>query len=134
MDYFKFGSRCYIKINEDKLGNFNTRTYEGIFLGYSSSKKTYRCYNKRLRRVVESIGVKVIEDMPEVEVQLEEEMDDIEVKEQYEDNLGKQEPRSSDSTKKNLPEITRQYSRKTPIKEKKNEENNQSKENNEEKN
>ena len=47
--YFRlFGSNCYIKSNEDELGKFDSRTDEGIFLGYSSTIKEYRCYNKRL--------------------------------------------------------------------------------------
>ena len=45
--YFKvFGSNCYIKRNKDDLGKFDSRTDEGIFLGYSSTKRAYRCYNK----------------------------------------------------------------------------------------
>ena len=51
--YFKvFGSNCYIKRNEDDLGKFDSRIDEGIFLGYSSTKKAYRCYNKRLHKIV----------------------------------------------------------------------------------
>ena len=41
-----FGRKCYIKRNEDDLGKFDSRTYEGIFLGYSSTEKAYRCYTK----------------------------------------------------------------------------------------
>ena len=63
--YFKvFGSKCYIKVNDDNLGKFNSRSDEGIFLGYSTSNKAYKCYNKRLRRIVESIDVKVDEELP----------------------------------------------------------------------
>ena len=41
--YFKvFGSNCYIKINEDDLGKFDSKNDEGIFLGYSSTKKENR--------------------------------------------------------------------------------------------
>ena len=58
--YFKvFGSNCYIKRNEDDLGMFDSRTDDGIILGYSSIKKAYRCYNKRLHKIVESADVKV---------------------------------------------------------------------------
>ena len=63
--YFNiFGSKCYIKVNDDNLRKFNSRSDEGIFLGYSTSKKAYKCYNKRLRRIVESIDVKVDEELP----------------------------------------------------------------------
>ena len=35
--HFKnFGSKCDIKTNDDHLGKFQTRTDEGIFLGYST--------------------------------------------------------------------------------------------------
>jgi len=64
--YFKiFGSKCYIKINDDHLGKFHDRTDEGIFLGYSTETRAYKCYNKRLRRIVESIEVRVDEELPQ---------------------------------------------------------------------
>ena len=59
-----FGSNCYIKRNKDDLGKFDSRTDEGIFLGYSSTKKAYRCYNKRLHKIVESVVVKVDDIKP----------------------------------------------------------------------
>ena len=58
--YFKvFGNNCYIKRNKDDLGKFDSRNDEGIFLAYSSTKNEYRCYNKRLHKIVESADVKV---------------------------------------------------------------------------
>ena len=58
--YFRaFGSKCYIKTNEDDIGKFDSRTDEGIFLGYSSTKRAYRCYNKRLHKIIESADVRV---------------------------------------------------------------------------
>ena len=33
-----FESKCYIKREDDNLGKFDSRTDEGIFLGYSSKK------------------------------------------------------------------------------------------------
>lgn len=48
--YFKvFGSKCFIKKDMDGLGSFDSRSDEGIFPGYSSNNKAYKCYNKRLR-------------------------------------------------------------------------------------
>lgn len=62
--YFKvFGSRCYIKRDDENIGKFDARCDEGIFLGYSTTNKTYRCFNKKLRKIVESDNVKVDEDM-----------------------------------------------------------------------
>jgi hypothetical protein len=60
--HFKnFGSKCYIKRNEDNLGKFDSKEYEGIMLGYSSRSKGYKLYNKRLHKIVENIDVKVNE-------------------------------------------------------------------------
>ena len=58
--YFKvFGSKCYIKRLDENLGKFDCRSNEGIFLGYASNKKAYRCYNLRSHKIVESADVKV---------------------------------------------------------------------------
>ena len=63
--YFRvFGIKCYIKRNEDDLGKFDSRTDEGIFLGYSSTKKAYRCYNKRLHKIIESAYVRIDDTKP----------------------------------------------------------------------
>ena len=63
--YFKlFGNNSYIKRNGDDLGKFDSRTDEGIFLGYSSTKKAYRCYNKRLHKIVESADVRIDDIKP----------------------------------------------------------------------
>jgi len=60
--YFKiFGSKFFIKINDDKLGKFEPRADEGFLLGYSSRSKGFKCYNKRLQNIVESIIVVVNE-------------------------------------------------------------------------
>ena len=61
--YFKiFGSKCYIKRTDEKLGKFEPRGDEGILLGYSPHNKAYKCYNKRLGKIVESIDVVVDEE------------------------------------------------------------------------
>jgi hypothetical protein len=58
--YFKvFGSKCYIKRLDENLKKFDARSDEGIFLGYASTKKAYRCYNLRLHKIFESADVKV---------------------------------------------------------------------------
>jgi hypothetical protein len=54
-----FGSKCYINNDEDNLGKFDSRFDEGIFLGYSSNKKAYICYNLTLLKIVESANVKI---------------------------------------------------------------------------
>ena len=60
--HFKiFGSKCYIKNIDEHLGKFEPRADEGIFLGYSPHSKSYKCYNKRLGRIVDNIDVVVDE-------------------------------------------------------------------------
>ena len=45
--YFKiFGSTCFILKDRENVGKFDSRSNEGIFLGYSSISKAYRLYNK----------------------------------------------------------------------------------------
>ena len=63
MKYFKiFGSKCYIKSTDENIGKLEPRADEGILLGYSPHSKAYKCYNKRLGKIVESIDVVVDED------------------------------------------------------------------------
>jgi hypothetical protein len=57
--FIVFGRKCYIKRDDDNLGKFDSRSDEGIFLGYSSNKNSYICYNPRLHKIVESENVKV---------------------------------------------------------------------------
>eukprot|EP00253_Pinus_taeda_P020619 PITA_20619 len=60
--HFKiFGSKCYIKNNDEHLGKLEPRADEGILLGYSPHNKAYKCYNKRLGRIVDNIDVVVDE-------------------------------------------------------------------------
>jgi hypothetical protein len=54
-----FGRNCFIKRDDDNLGKFGFRSDEGIFIGYSSNKKAYRCYNLRFHKIVESTNIKV---------------------------------------------------------------------------
>jgi hypothetical protein len=62
--YKVFGSKYYIKINEDILGKFDSRFDEGILLGYFSRIKGYKCYNKRLHKIVESIVDVKVDERP----------------------------------------------------------------------
>src|SRR5271156_6742821 len=60
--YFRiFGSKCYIK-RDDGVNKFDARSDEGIFLGYSTKRKAYRCFNLRLNKVIESTHVKIDEN------------------------------------------------------------------------
>lgn len=61
--HFKiFGSKCYFKNNDENLGKFEPRADEGILLGYSPHSKAYKCYKKRLGRIVDNIDVVVDEE------------------------------------------------------------------------
>jgi hypothetical protein len=53
--HFKvFGSKCYIKRKDGRMD-------KGVLVGYSNTRKAYKCYNLRLNKVVESINVIVDE-------------------------------------------------------------------------
>ena len=75
--YFRvFGSKCYVKRNEDDLGKFDSRIDEGIFLGDSSTKKAYRCYNQRLHKIIESADVRV-DDIKPRRIKIQDEDEDL---------------------------------------------------------
>jgi hypothetical protein len=63
-----FGSKCYIKNNDENLNKYDDRADERIFLGYPTNNEGYRCYNKRLHKMVDSIDVKIDEGIPAREV------------------------------------------------------------------
>jgi len=64
--YFKtFGSKCYILHDRENLGKFDSKSEEGIFLGYSTNSRAYRVFNKRTEIVMESINVVVDDDEDE---------------------------------------------------------------------
>ena len=73
-----FGRKCFIKNNDEKLGKFEPRADEGIFLGYSSRSKAYKRYNKILRNIVECIIVVIVESLssPKKEIPTTNEDDD----------------------------------------------------------
>ena len=39
------------------MGKFDSRSDEGMFLGYSSISKAYQVYNKRTMKVMETVNV-----------------------------------------------------------------------------
>ena len=56
-----FGSKCYILRDREHLTKFNSRSDEGIFLGYSLVSKAYRVFHIKNFVVMESINV-VVDD------------------------------------------------------------------------
>ena len=60
--YFRiFGSTCFVLKDRENVGKFDSRSDEGIFLGYSSKSKAYREYNKRTRKVMETVNIVINE-------------------------------------------------------------------------
>ena len=60
--YFRiFGSTCFILKDRENVEKFDSRSDEGIFLGYSSKSKAYRVYNKRTKKVMETVNVMIDE-------------------------------------------------------------------------
>ena len=62
MKYFRiFGSTCFILKDRENVGKFDSRSDEGIYLGYSFTSKAYRVYNKRTMKVIETVNVVIDE-------------------------------------------------------------------------
>jgi hypothetical protein len=88
-----FGSKCYIKREDGRMGKFDSHVDKVILVGYSSTRKAYKWYNLILNKVVERINVTIDETKgPESKEeenksmdQLFEEEDEKEVEEEDED-------------------------------------------------
>jgi FtsZ-interacting cell division protein YlmF len=112
--HFKvFGSKCYIKNNNENLGKYDDRADEGIFLGYATNSKGYRCFNKRLHKLVDCIDLKVDEGVPVREVSNIEsttedtaETEDEQVQESYGEETPRQEESGQQSTSNPSSKIT----------------------------
>ena len=69
MKYYRvFGSKCYILNDRENLGKFDAKSDEGIFLGYSTTSRAYRVFNKRTMTVMESINVEIDDAITKVEM------------------------------------------------------------------
>jgi hypothetical protein len=56
--HFKvFGSKCYTKNDNENLGKYDDRVDEDMFLGYDTNSKGYRCFHKRLHKLVDCIDL-----------------------------------------------------------------------------
>ena len=58
-----FRSTCFILKDRENVGKFDSRSDEGIFLGYSSTSKAYRVYNKRTMKVIKIVNVVIDESL-----------------------------------------------------------------------
>ncbi|GJT28742.1 putative ribonuclease H-like domain-containing protein [Tanacetum coccineum] len=52
-----FGALCYPTNDSENLGKLQPKADIGIFIGYAPTKKAFRIYNRRTRRIVETINV-----------------------------------------------------------------------------
>nr|GEY16134.1 hypothetical protein [Tanacetum cinerariifolium] len=52
-----FGALCYPPNDSENLGKLQPKANIGIFIGYAPTKKAFRIYNRRTRRIVETIHV-----------------------------------------------------------------------------
>jgi hypothetical protein len=59
--FIVFGSKCYIKREDGRIGKFDSWVEKEIVFGYSSKSKAYKCFNMRLKRRVEGINVQIDE-------------------------------------------------------------------------
>nr|GEX68108.1 retrovirus-related Pol polyprotein from transposon TNT 1-94 [Tanacetum cinerariifolium] len=55
--FHMFGALCYPTNDSENLGKLQPKADIGIFIGYVPSKKAFRIYNRRTRRIVETIHV-----------------------------------------------------------------------------
>nr|GEW25704.1 hypothetical protein [Tanacetum cinerariifolium] len=52
-----FGALCYPTNDSENLGKLQPKADIGIFIGYAPTKKSFRIYNRRTKRIVETIHV-----------------------------------------------------------------------------
>ena len=90
--YFNiFGCKCFVHNNDkDNLDKFDAKADEGIFLGYSTSSKAYRIFNKSSLIVEESIHIVFDESLSNKSKELEEEEENNNNFENSDNNQDKQ--------------------------------------------
>ncbi|GJS82192.1 retrovirus-related pol polyprotein from transposon TNT 1-94 [Tanacetum coccineum] len=52
-----FGELCYLTNDSENLGKLQPKADIGIFIGYAPTKKAFRIFNRRTRRIIETIHV-----------------------------------------------------------------------------
>eukprot|EP00253_Pinus_taeda_P014929 PITA_14929 len=104
-------SRPLELVHTDLCGPFRKRADEGILLGYSPYSKAYKCYNKRLERIVDSIDV-VVDEKGYIPRQVNHE--DIEEDEDYPQNQADGEEETYEEETHEEPEEQIRVEEKTP--------------------
>ncbi|GKG17407.1 retrovirus-related pol polyprotein from transposon TNT 1-94 [Tanacetum coccineum] len=52
-----FGALCYLTNDSENLGKLQPKADIGIFIGYAPTKKAFWIYNRRTKRIIETIHV-----------------------------------------------------------------------------
>nr|GFC72838.1 hypothetical protein [Tanacetum cinerariifolium] len=55
--FLVFGCRCYLLNDYEDIGKLKAKGYIRVFVGYSKESATFRIYNKRTRKIHESVNV-----------------------------------------------------------------------------
>nr|GEV54649.1 hypothetical protein [Tanacetum cinerariifolium] len=55
--FYVFGALCYLINDSENLGKLQPKADIGIFIGYAPTKKAFRIYNRRTRRIIKTIHV-----------------------------------------------------------------------------
>ncbi|GJV51859.1 putative ribonuclease H-like domain-containing protein [Tanacetum coccineum] len=59
VEYFHvFGSLCYPTNDRDDLGKMKPKANIGVFIGYSETSRGFQIYNRRTKKIIETINVK----------------------------------------------------------------------------
>nr|GEZ38355.1 retrovirus-related Pol polyprotein from transposon TNT 1-94 [Tanacetum cinerariifolium] len=56
--FYVFGSLCYPTNDRDDLGKMKPKVDIGVFIGYSKTSRGFRIYNRRTKKIMETIHVK----------------------------------------------------------------------------
>ncbi|GKF21033.1 retrovirus-related pol polyprotein from transposon TNT 1-94, partial [Tanacetum coccineum] len=55
--FYVFGELCYPTNDSENLGKLQPKADIGIFIGYAPTKKAFRIYNRRTRRIIKIIHI-----------------------------------------------------------------------------
>jgi hypothetical protein len=107
------GRKCYIKIEYGRMVKLDSRVDKGVLVGYSSTRKAYKCYNLILNKHVENINI-TIDEIGRTQSKEEEKksMEQIFKEEEAEDEVQEEDEENPTETK----EKYQQVSPKTPSK------------------
>ncbi|GKC10508.1 retrovirus-related pol polyprotein from transposon TNT 1-94, partial [Tanacetum coccineum] len=52
-----FGALCYLKNNREDISKLRAKGDIGFFIGYSANSVAYRVYNRRIKKIIETINI-----------------------------------------------------------------------------